>query len=48
MRPAGAASHLDLFEQPARFFQILLGYQPEHTIETGIAAYIDWLRRHAQ
>ena len=21
-----------------------VGYQPEHTVETGIAAYIDWLR----
>jgi UDP-glucose 4-epimerase len=25
-----------------------LGYEPEHTIETGIAAYIDWLRTHPQ
>ena len=25
-----------------------LGYQPEHTIETGIAAYIEWLRTNPQ
>jgi UDP-glucose 4-epimerase len=25
-----------------------VGYQPEHTLETGIAAYIDWLRSHPQ
>jgi UDP-glucose 4-epimerase len=25
-----------------------VGYQPEHTIETGIAAYIDWLRSNPQ
>lgn len=25
-----------------------VGYQPEHTIETGIAAYIDWLRENPQ
>jgi len=25
-----------------------VGYQPEHTIETGIAAYIDWLRHNPQ
>ena len=25
-----------------------VGYQPEHTIETGIAAYIDWLRTNPQ
>ena len=25
-----------------------LGYRPEHTIETGIAAYIEWLRTHPQ
>jgi UDP-glucose 4-epimerase len=25
-----------------------VGYEPEHTLETGIAAYIDWLRTHAQ
>ena len=25
-----------------------LGYQPEHTIETGVAAYIDWLRANPQ
>ena len=25
-----------------------IGYQPEHTIETGIASYIDWLRSHPQ
>jgi len=23
-----------------------VGYQPEHTIETGIAAYVEWLRDH--
>ncbi len=25
-----------------------VGYQPEHTIETGVAAYIDWLRTNPQ
>jgi len=25
-----------------------VGYQPEHTLETGIAAYIDWLRTNPQ
>jgi UDP-glucose 4-epimerase len=25
-----------------------LGYAPEHTVETGIAAYIDWLRKNPQ
>ena len=25
-----------------------LGYQPEHTIETGVAAYIEWLRTNPQ
>jgi UDP-glucose 4-epimerase len=25
-----------------------VGYEPEHTIETGIAAYIDWLQRNPQ
>jgi len=25
-----------------------VGYEPEYTIETGIAAYIDWLRRYPQ
>jgi UDP-glucose 4-epimerase len=25
-----------------------VGYEPEHTLETGIAAYIDWLRTHPQ
>ena len=25
-----------------------LGYQPEHTLETGIAAYIEWLRSNPQ
>ena len=25
-----------------------LGYQPEHTLETGIAAYLAWLRTHPQ
>ena len=25
-----------------------LGYEPEHTLETGIAAYIDWLRKNPQ
>jgi UDP-glucose 4-epimerase len=25
-----------------------VGYQPEHTLESGIAAYIDWLRKNAQ
>lgn len=25
-----------------------LGYQPEHTLETGIAAYIEWLRTNPQ
>ncbi len=25
-----------------------VGYEPEHTIETGVAAYIDWLRRHPE
>ena len=25
-----------------------LGYRPEHTLETGIAAYIEWLRTHQQ
>jgi len=25
-----------------------VGYQPEHTIETGIAAYITWLRAHPE
>ena len=25
-----------------------VGYRPEHTLETGIAAYIDWLRTHPQ
>jgi UDP-glucose 4-epimerase len=24
-----------------------VGYQPEHTLQSGIAAYIDWLRRHS-
>jgi UDP-glucose 4-epimerase len=25
-----------------------VGYMPEHTLESGIAAYIDWLRAHPQ
>src|SRR5206468_8323 len=25
-----------------------VGYRPEHTLETGIAAYIDWLRTNPQ
>ena len=25
-----------------------VGYQPEHTLETGIAAYIEWLRKNPQ
>ena len=25
-----------------------VGYEPEHTLETGIADYIDWLRTHPQ
>ena len=25
-----------------------VGYEPEHTLERGIAAYIDWLRSHPQ
>ena len=25
-----------------------VGYRPEHTIETGVAAYIDWLKSHPQ
>jgi len=25
-----------------------VSYQPEHTLETGIAAYIDWLRTNSQ
>ena len=25
-----------------------VGYQPEHTLETGIAAYVNWLRTHPQ
>ncbi len=25
-----------------------VGYEPEHTLETGIAAYIEWLRTHPQ
>jgi len=25
-----------------------VGYEPEHTLEMGIAAYIEWLRRHPQ
>jgi nucleoside-diphosphate-sugar epimerase len=25
-----------------------VGYEPEYTIETGIAAYIEWLRSHPQ
>ena len=25
-----------------------VGYEPDHTLETGIAAYIDWLRRNPQ
>jgi len=25
-----------------------LGYRPEHTLETGVAAYIDWLRANPQ
>ena len=25
-----------------------LGYQPEHTIETGVAAYVEWLRTNPQ
>jgi UDP-glucose 4-epimerase len=25
-----------------------VGYEPAHTLESGIAAYIDWLRSHAQ
>jgi len=23
-----------------------LGYEPEHTVETGVAAYIEWLRKN--
>ena len=25
-----------------------VGYEPEHTLETGIAAYVEWLRAHPQ
>ena len=25
-----------------------VGYEPEHTLETGISAYIDWLRKNPQ
>ena len=25
-----------------------VGYEPEHTLETGIGAYIDWLRKNPQ
>jgi nucleoside-diphosphate-sugar epimerase len=25
-----------------------VGYKPEHTLEGGIAAYIEWLRTHPQ
>jgi nucleoside-diphosphate-sugar epimerase len=25
-----------------------VGYEPEYTIETGVAAYIEWLRGHPQ
>ena len=32
---------------PSRI-KVDVGYEPEHTLETGIAAYIDWLRAHPQ
>lgn len=25
-----------------------VGYQPEHTLQSGIAAYVEWLRAHPQ
>jgi nucleoside-diphosphate-sugar epimerase len=28
--------------------EVDVGYEPEHTLETGIAAYIEWLRTHPQ
>jgi len=31
--------------QPERI-EADVGYEPEHTLETGIAAYLEWRRRH--
>ena len=25
-----------------------VGYEPEYTVETGVTAYIEWLRSHPQ
>ena len=43
MRPSGAASHLDLFEQPAGFPRILLGRRalPPAGVRDSVGAYAE-------
>ena len=48
LRPGRTAGGADNPAQDLARTKIDVGYEPEHTLETGVAAYIEWLRANPQ